>query len=62
MDDFRAWLLGLGSEYDDLCAAVAEVEPYFESLFVLRDRLAELFALHLAGLQPDRLPAPTPGG
>ncbi len=61
VDDFRAWLLGLSPEYEELCAAIAEVEPYFESLFVLRDRLAELFAEHLGTLQPDARPAPSPG-
>jgi Family of unknown function (DUF5752) len=43
MDDFRAWLHGMGSEYKPLCDSVAEIDPYFESLFVLRDRLAETF-------------------
>lgn len=47
VDDFRAWLMGLGSEYDSLCRDLAEIDPYFESLFVLRARLAELFARHL---------------
>ncbi|OFV85015.1 MAG: hypothetical protein A2W26_04380 [Acidobacteria bacterium RBG_16_64_8] len=47
IDDFRAWLLGLGPKYRELCAVLAEVDPYFESLFALRDRLAELFAGHL---------------
>jgi hypothetical protein len=53
MDDFRAWLLGLGPEYEDLCGAIAELEPYFESLFVLRSRLAELLAEYLGAMQPD---------
>lgn len=53
VDDFRAWLLGLGPEYDDLCADIAEVEPYFESLFVLRSRLAELFAQHLEAVRSE---------
>lgn len=47
VDDFRAWLTGLGPEYSDLCEAVAEVDPYFESLFVLRQRLTEVFRRHL---------------
>jgi hypothetical protein len=62
VDDFRAWLLGLGPGYEELCAVIAEVEPYFESLFVLRDRLAELFAEHLGTLQPDTPTASSPGG
>jgi hypothetical protein len=47
VDDFRAWLFGLGPEYEGLCEAVAGIDPYFESLFVLRDRLSEVFAQHL---------------
>ena len=43
VDDFRAWLLSLGPEYKPLCDSLAEVDPYFESLFVLRDRLAQTF-------------------
>jgi hypothetical protein len=43
VDDFRAWLLGLGPEYKPLCDSLAEIDPYFESLFVLRDRLARTF-------------------
>jgi hypothetical protein len=46
VDDFLAWLMGLGPEYQELCNSLAEVDPYFESLFVLRDRLAKLFAEH----------------
>lgn len=61
VDDFRAWLLGLGREYEDLCGALAEVDPYFESLFVLRSRLAELFAMHLGDAPPDTPPAPSRG-
>jgi hypothetical protein len=43
VDDFRAWLTGLGPEYKPLCDALAEIDPYFDSLFVLRDRLAQAF-------------------
>ena len=48
VDDFLAWLMGLGPEYRELCGSLAEVDPYFESLFVLRDRLANLFAEYFA--------------
>jgi len=48
VDDFRAWLTGLGPQYDDLCDSLAEVEPYFESLFLLRERLARLFSEYFA--------------
>jgi len=61
VDDFRAWLAGLGPEYDALCAAIGEVEPYFESLHVLRARLAQLFADHLAGTRSASV-SPTLGG
>jgi len=47
VDDFRAWLMGLGPEYEGLCESVAEVDPYFESLFVIRQRLTEVFTQHL---------------
>jgi hypothetical protein len=43
VDDFRAWLMGLGPEYKPLLDSLAEIDPYFESLFVLRDRLAKTF-------------------
>jgi hypothetical protein len=58
VDDFRAWLMGLGSGYKPLCDSLAEVDPYFDSLFVLRDRLAEVFAAYFGP------PAPVhgPGG
>lgn len=46
VDDFRAWLLGLGAEYSALCDSLAEIDPYFESLFTLRDRLTDVFAQH----------------
>jgi Family of unknown function (DUF5752) len=47
VDDFRAWLMDLGPEYKQLRDSLAEIDPYFESLFVLRGRLAEAFAAHL---------------
>lgn len=43
-DDFQAWLMGMGPEYQGLVEAVAAIDPYFESLFVLRSRLSETFA------------------
>lgn len=48
-DDFRAWLLGLGEEYASACDSLAEVDPYFESLYVLRDHLTTLFEGHFGG-------------
>ena len=46
VDDFRSWLLGFGPTYSSLCDLIAEVDPYFESLYVLRDHLAAMFAEH----------------
>jgi len=43
VDDFRAWLMGWGDENKPLCDVLAEIEPYFESLFSLRDRLVDAF-------------------
>jgi len=47
MDDLRSWLMGFGSTYEAVIDDLAEVDPYFESLFVLRDRLTDLFTRHL---------------
>jgi hypothetical protein len=58
VDDFRAWLIGSGTEYGGLCDSLAEVEPYFESLFVLRSRLAELFSEHFGSELPAVSPDP----
>ncbi len=54
MDDFRAWLKGFGSEYEPLCDTLAEIDPYFESLFVLRTRLARAFKQHFRPPRPRR--------
>lgn len=51
-DDFRAWLAGWGSEYQELSDALAEVDPYFESLFFLRSRLTETFRAHVTTPAP----------
>lgn len=42
-DDFQAWLAGMEPEYEGLRESVAAIDPYFESLYVLRDRLTEVF-------------------
>lgn len=44
MDDFHHWLTGFGGEYQELCDQLAQMDPYFESLHVLRDHLSKLFA------------------
>lgn len=56
-DDFRAWLMGLGPEYQPVIQDLAAVDPYFESLYVLRDHLTELFERHF-GDQADVLLRP----
>lgn len=53
VDDFRAWLTGLGPEYKPLCDSLAEIDPYFDSLYVLRDRLAQAFAAFFASREPS---------
>jgi hypothetical protein len=61
VDDFRAWLMGAPGEYEPVVNDLAEVDPYFESLFVLRDRLADLFSRHFAVSAPSGEPAATFG-
>jgi len=41
-DDFRAWLMGFGDTYQDLCAQIAGLDPFFPTLTELRDGLASL--------------------
>ena len=43
LDDFRAWINGLGQDYDELSNRLATVDPYFLSLTELRRHLGELF-------------------
>jgi hypothetical protein len=45
-DDFSAWLAGIGSEHSSLVESLATVDPYFESLFVIRDRLSQVLGEH----------------
>ncbi len=40
LDDFRAWLMDAGPEYEPVCARLAGVDPYFDGLSSLRQRLA----------------------
>jgi len=60
-DDFRAWLEDLGPQYAELCDALAQIDPYFESLFVLRDRLTSVFAHHLGGQAAEATLGPAGG-
>lgn len=48
-DDFRAWLVQFGSEYELLCRRLAALDPYFSSLTDLRAELARVFAQCLPG-------------
>ncbi len=48
-DDFRAWISGLGDQFQALCGDLASVDPYFMSLVSLRDQLVEVFARHVDG-------------
>jgi len=43
VDDFRAWLEGLGETYAGLCADLASVDPYFLNLNELRQQLVTVF-------------------
>jgi hypothetical protein len=43
IDDFRAWLKGFGTTYDDLCDMIASVDPYFTTLVELRETLSKIF-------------------
>lgn len=49
-DDFSTWLEGYGPDYEALTREIANVEPYFQSLTTLRERLAQLFKNHVGGL------------
>lgn len=44
VDDFSAWLLSLGEDYQDLAAAVMAVDPYFSSLKEIRRVLSLCFS------------------
>jgi hypothetical protein len=52
VDDFRAWLTGLGPQYSRLCDAIAQIDPFFESLFVLKDRLCHTVAEYFGATEP----------
>ena len=52
VDDFRAWLMGISPEYQPLCDGIAEIDPYFDPLSTLRDRLAAVFARYFGKSLP----------
>jgi hypothetical protein len=43
-DDFRAWLSAWGDRYGDLQRKLAAIDPYFTSLYELRNEVARTFA------------------
>lgn len=60
-DDFSAWLEGMGCE-DDICPVLQGIEPYFESLYALRDRLSDLFSSYYGRPHNlDQVEQPSPG-
>jgi hypothetical protein len=59
VDDFRAWLEGLGPTYQSLCEDIAEVDPYFDSLFVLREKLGKVITAHLGDRRSPGAPGPS---
>jgi hypothetical protein len=46
VDDLRAWLMGFGEYYTELCGLLASVDPYYVSLTELRQQLTDLFAAY----------------
>jgi hypothetical protein len=44
LDDFRAWLECWGGEFDDLRMKLAGIDPYFDALPALRQRLSRLIS------------------
>jgi hypothetical protein len=49
IDDFRYWLSGFGSEYNELCVQLAAIDPFFSSLTQLRQQLSELCTAYFKG-------------
>lgn len=48
-EDFSAWLANFGDKGERLCGRLAQVDPYFIPLTILRDQLASIFAEELGG-------------
>lgn len=48
-DDFRSWLEGFGDGHADLVAAIASVDPFFETLTELRRRLVAVMRDYFGG-------------
>jgi hypothetical protein len=49
LDDFRAWLSGFEGPYDELCDALAGVDPFFTTLSDLRKELSSVFEAFFRG-------------
>jgi hypothetical protein len=49
IDDFQNWLNGFDGEFDDLCGQLHEIDPYFISLYQLRQELAGIFMDYFSG-------------
>ena len=49
-DDFRAWLSAWGERYKDVQRQLAAIDPYFTTLYELRNQVARTFAA-LAGVE-----------
>jgi hypothetical protein len=47
IDDFRHWLSRHGDRFSAFSDALAEVDPYFTTLTLLRDELAGIARRHL---------------
>lgn len=43
VDDFRAWLMGFESQYEDLIKVISEIDPFFKSISEIREDLARSF-------------------
>ena len=47
IDDFSAWLNGFGNRYTALCKEIAAIDPYFTTLYEVRERLGQLMTTYL---------------
>ncbi|MDH5477885.1 MAG: DUF5752 family protein [Nitrospinota bacterium] len=43
MDDFSSWVSGFGSEFTPLREKLSDVDPYFTTLSLLREKIASIF-------------------
>jgi hypothetical protein len=49
MDDFRLWLGAWGDRYAELQDRLAAIDPYFLSLYEMRDQVAAIFGDYFEG-------------